>query len=339
MAPLLLLGALPLLPCVAQDTPAASYFPHAFDEDVVLYPALTAAQRAQLIEDYREVIRHQQEAIAVYEAAERRDGVDNSAPIARARATMLDAQRRMSALAAQRAQEAIRVATRGQATDIGALRGDITVILQAARTNQLMGNDEGQAQQAEAIRVVRVFSENFARTCSSQSFDHLEAMGLQRQNEMLGTGIDLKPCANRLLEASIRAPTGSITWRHCGMGVGDWKMRSEGYNVGDGSADIERSGAGDYSAHWSNLGGIKADIDQNGRLEMRRLEQRDAGGHVTAARYQMRMVSASASGKLYPPIGGRSIPVHEAIEPAGPLPVEIVNDNRPCDPEKDVWKY
>jgi hypothetical protein len=323
----------------AQEPAAASYFPQAFDADVILYPGLTAAQRAQLIQDLQHTIQLNQESIAVFEDYERRTGVSREAAIGRARATIFEAARRIAALAAERRQQALKIARQGKVSDVPQLQADLTIVLAAARTNQLLGNPEGTAQQAAAIEVLRVFSEAFARTCRSQSFDYLQALGLGRQNELLGTGIDLSHCAYRLLEGSIIAPNEAIRWRHCGMGYGEWKMRTSGLNVGQGSGSIEDAGSGPYSLRWTNLGGIRADVAQKGQLRVRRIEDRNAAGHIVAAHFEMSMVSSTASGKIYPPPPFGPRPVHEAIQPDGPMPVSIINNNQPCDRDKDVWSY
>jgi hypothetical protein len=132
------------------------------------------------------------------------------------------------------------LAAQGQVADMGGLRQAMTDIGATGRQAALMG-DEALAENARKKLVDALVS--FSRTftdgaCYDQAFDPRIAMGLHRQNEILGTGIDVTPCARRLFTAD---GTGAdIVWRfrHCGSGVGEWKIQTSGPLLGSGVATL-----------------------------------------------------------------------------------------------------
>ena len=132
------------------------------------------------------------------------------------------------------------MAARGQVADMVAIRQVLTDIGATSRQAALLG-DEQLAEDARKKLVDALVS--FSRTfvdgaCYDQTFDPRIAMGLHRQNEILGTGIDVTPCARRLFTAD---GTGAdIVWhfRHCGWGSGDWKIKTSGPLLGSGIATV-----------------------------------------------------------------------------------------------------
>ena len=140
------------------------------------------------------------------------------------------------------------LAARGQVADMGAIRQVLTDLGATGRQAALMG-DEPLAEEARKKLVDALVS--FSRTfvdgaCYDQTFDPRIAMGLHRQNEILGTGIDVTPCAKRLFTAD---GTGAdIVWRfrHCGYGVGEWKIKTSGPLLGSGVATV----ADDRTGPW-----------------------------------------------------------------------------------------
>jgi hypothetical protein len=142
--------------------------------------------------------------------------------------------------------EALVVASRGQVSDMGAIRKTLTDIGATGRQAALLGEDDlAEQSRKRLVEALASFSRAFVdEACYSQSFDPRIAMGLAHQNELLGTGIDVTPCANRKFTAE---GTGAdITWRftHCGRGIGDWKIKTEGplQGTGMGTVSAELSG-------------------------------------------------------------------------------------------------
>ncbi len=144
--------------------------------------------------------------------------------------------------------DAIAVAGRGQVADLDRIRKTMTDIGSAGRQAALLGDDElaDQAWQKMVDAVVS-FSRTFAEACFAQTFDPRIAMAIERQNELLGTGIDVTPCANRKFSAD---GTGAdITWHftHCGRGgVGEWKISTDGPLRGKGTGAV----APDLKGTW-----------------------------------------------------------------------------------------
>ena len=116
-------------------------------------------------------------------------------------------------------------------------------------------------------------------------------MGPQRQNALLGTGVDVDHCAFRLFEASIRTAQQTTRWRHCGVGKGRWVLRGEGLDVGKGEAELDEQGNGAFTSQWTRIGTVPADVTHGGTLHMKRTE------------------------------------------------TAVINDNKACDPDEDVWSY
>lgn len=87
--------------------------------------------------------------------------------------------------------EAVVIAGAGQVRDVPQLQKVLGQILSVARQDQLSGDTEiGQAGAAEAVRIFTTFATAFARNCKKQTYKPEFAMGLQRQLELLGTGVE-----------------------------------------------------------------------------------------------------------------------------------------------------
>ncbi len=131
-------------------------------------------------------------------------------------------------LADERSQKAIEKAEAGKIDDLSAIRDDLTVVIEASRLNALLGNEEkALKQQQAAVNALEKFSSKFSETCSDQSFDPGIALGLERQNQMHGTGIDLTPCAKRrhTIEYLSFDNITEWKWKNCSMGgEGEWVM-------------------------------------------------------------------------------------------------------------------
>jgi hypothetical protein len=199
-----------------------------------------------------------------------------------------------------------------------------------------MGDASSEDQQRKLVQIVETFSKKFSETFQQQSFDPLIALGLQRQNELLGTGVEVDHCANRVFEATIETGTETVRWRHCGKGTGTWKMKAEGLDVGKGEAGLDERGRGDFEAHWTRIGTVKADVTYTGTVEMKRTEIADAEGHITAVKYDFTQAIESISGDMI--VGNRRLPVN-GVSTTAAVPIAIINGNRACDPSKNLWSY
>ena len=145
--------------------------------------------------------------------------------------------------------ETLVVAARAQVSDMPKIRRALTDIGGTGRQAALLGEDElAEQSRQKLVDALVSFSRAFVDdACYHQSFDPRIAMGLARQNELLGTGIDVTPCANREFTADGKGA--DILWRftHCGRGTGDWKITTAGPLEGQGTATVD----GDLSGTWS----------------------------------------------------------------------------------------
>jgi len=140
------------------------------------------------------------------------------------------------------------LAARGQVTDMEAIRKQMTDVGTTARQSALAGEEElAEEARQKLVNAVVTFSGAFREACFDQTFDPRIAMALERQNELLGTGIDVTPCANRKFSAD--GTGGEIVWHftHCGPGYGDWKIETSGPLTGKGTGSI----APDLKGTWS----------------------------------------------------------------------------------------
>jgi hypothetical protein len=157
--------------------------------------------------------------------------------------------------------EALLTASRGQVSDIGAIRKTLTDIGTTGRQAALLGEDELAEQSRKKLNDALVsFSRTFVdQSCWEQVFDDELPYNLQRQNEMLGTGIDVLPCAQRRFSAQASV----LTFESCTVrGVGDWRVTSNmtapgsatgGLGSGEMKADRDRA-KGDYEVDWGANG-------------------------------------------------------------------------------------
>jgi hypothetical protein len=207
-------------------------------------PALTEAGSDDLINQHRKLI---EEGRLNIEEIKHADLSDAAARIARYEQLILEEYRQIARLAALRVQDATTIASAGQVKDVPRLQGLLTTVLEASRFNALSGNEaEAEKQYQGAVGAFRTFSAAFSTACYGQSFDARLAQGLQRQNELPGTGIDVTPCAYR--EFTAESKGGDIVWHftHCGLGIGLWKIVTEGPLQGKGSGTLEANLSGTW---------------------------------------------------------------------------------------------
>jgi hypothetical protein len=156
--------------------------------------------------------------------------------------------------------DVVALADRAQVTDLEVIRKALTDLGNTGRQNALLG-EEALADQArkQMVEALVHFSGSFVdRTCWDQVFDDQLPFNFDRQNQIMGTGIDVRPCAQR----RFRAVVPPLVFESCTIrGVGDWRVRWEmtapGTTGGTGSGKLEdsRDGArGDYEVKWGANG-------------------------------------------------------------------------------------
>jgi hypothetical protein len=165
------------------------------------------------------------------------------------------------------------VSATAQVADMERLRSHMTETGVVGRQAALLGEDElAENARKQMVGTLVRFSDAFVdKTCWDQVFDDELPFSLWRQNEMLGTGIDVRPCAQR----RFRAIVPPLTFESCTIrGVGEWRvtwdMSAPGATGGKGSGQLEQertSAKGDYKVEWGANG---AEYRASGDLELTR---------------------------------------------------------------------
>jgi hypothetical protein len=169
--------------------------------------------------------------------------------------------------------ETVVVADRAQVADLGAIRKSLTEIGGIGRQAALLG-EEALAEEArkQMVQTLVRFSQAFVeRTCWDQVFDDQLPLNVHRQNEVMGTDIDVRPCAQRRFTAVVPP----LTFESCTIrGVGEWRvlwdMTAPGATGGTGSGELEQerdAAKGDYKVEWGANG---AEYRASGDLELAR---------------------------------------------------------------------
>lgn len=133
-------------------------------------------------------------------------------------------------------EAAVRAAT-GQASDIPAITKSLSGLLSVARQDALVGREElAERAQAQMVRVLTTFSQQFANTCEQQSFPVEVALALERQNELMGTGISLMHCTSRKISAELTSQGVSYQFESCSnlSNLTEWDLRISGRVTGIG---------------------------------------------------------------------------------------------------------
>jgi hypothetical protein len=169
--------------------------------------------------------------------------------------------------------EALSLASRGQVSDINAIRETMTDIAGAGRQAALLGEDAlAEESRKKLVDALVSFSKTFVeQSCWDQSFDDELPYSIQRQNVILGTGIDVIPCAQRRFNAQ----SGVLTFASCTVrGVGDWRvlwnMAAPGTTGGRGSGEMKPDkdrAEGDYEVKWGANG---VEYRAKGKMELAR---------------------------------------------------------------------
>ena len=144
---------------------------------------------------------------------------------------------------AEHSKEAWVVASTGQAADIPRIATSMGALLSVARQDALMGREEvAQEAQVQMVRVLTTFSQRFADTCEQQTFPVEVALGLERQNQLMGTGISLMHCARRKYSADIMSQGVQYHFETCtAQGEGTWELTISGLVRGSGKGGVDPS--------------------------------------------------------------------------------------------------
>jgi hypothetical protein len=142
------------------------------------------------------------------------------------------------------------VAARAQVADLDVIRKSLTDIGMTGRQAALLGEDKlAEEARVQMVNTLVRFSGAFVdETCWDQVFDDELPFSINRQNEMMGTGIDVRPCAQRRFKAVVSP----LTFESCTVrGVGEWRvlwpMPMVSGGQGSGELEEKRDGAeGDY---------------------------------------------------------------------------------------------
>ena len=165
------------------------------------------------------------------------------------------------------------LASTAQVADLGKVRAALTTTGAIGRQAALLGEDAlAETARKQMVGTLVRFSEAFVdRTCWDQVFDDELPFSMHRQNDMMGTGIDVRPCAQR----RFRAVVPPLTFESCTVrGVGEWRVRWDmsvpGATGGTGSGELEderNRARGDYEVEWGANGAV---YRASGDLELTR---------------------------------------------------------------------
>jgi hypothetical protein len=252
--------------------PATTIDTSAFDPVIIGWPALTDAGIDRLIADQKAAIKEAQEAIAQIDKGTELNPRSGNADevIARYQEDIEIHKQLINKYAQQRLENARSIAAKGNVEDLPQLRSVVGIALGVAKQDGLLGNDEVALGLWKSVVTLQTeFAKAFLATCKNQTFDQNIAIGIESQDQRLGTGIDVTRCAYRYGEAKVGTePAFSITWRICGGIVGKLKIKLTGIAVGEGSGVIGMDGEGEYTAHYTTQVGYKADITDNGTVKI-----------------------------------------------------------------------
>jgi hypothetical protein len=247
-----------------------------FDSVRIGLPALTQAGVDLAIKQHRDLIdrglKEVQEITSLDPSPREKEA------IARFQETIASELQQIARLGGVAVENAVptglQIAANGQANDLPQLRAIMTTIFEVARVNQLMGDGSGSQQYQAAIQIWKTFMSAFQKKCYEQSFERDLVFGLERQNQMLGGGFDIMPCAYRLFTAknTVSVPfemTGRFT--HCGLGIGEWKIATESAEFqGSGTGHVGQGGSGTWSlqVRWDDGSADGSSVTHRGELRL-----------------------------------------------------------------------
>lgn len=226
--------------------------------------------------------------------------------------------------------DAVLAAARGQVSDMETVRKTLTDIGTTGRQAALLGEDAlAEEARQKMVKALTSFSSTFVdQSCWDQSFDDELPFSLNRQNELLGTGIDVLPCAQR----RFRARASVLTFESCTVrGVGDWRvlwnMTAPNATGGKGSGELKRErdrAKGDYKVDWGANG---VEYRASGEME---LVRRDNGAGVKptytlSGDMDIRLTKGKELIKMFEKL------MNQQTRPAkGPFSVEAQVSDKPC---------
>jgi hypothetical protein len=304
------------LAIVSAPSNATDYAP--FDPARIGLPALTDLGIDYLIEQHKRLIEDARREIAALQASD----LSNAAEvIARYEETIREEFRQIARLAGQRTSSARSLATAGSAADLPALRGLLTTVLQASRFNQLMGNEaDAQAQWQAVVQIATTYASSFRQNCFGQVFKQELALGLDRQQDMLGTGIDVTPCAKRRFSIELAG----FKFENCSIWTdGEWELERHDRYAGKGKATLTLNESrtateGDWALEFSGGGVTGSD---GGQMRVAVTETRSPTGEVSR-NYKLHLTFDSMNTRA----GGHAADVTN--EPAKYFPVKM--SETPC---------
>jgi len=253
-------------------------------------------------------------------------------------------------------RQAESLAATGDVTQIATIRGIMTDVAAVGRQDSLLGEDMlADAARQIMIRTVDNFDTAFSQNCKDQSFDLDIALALERQRSELGLGEqdNVMHCAYRHAEAKWASGTDAITWKHCGIIVGTWKVKLTGLFVGNGEGSLGSDSTGDYSAHFTNMGKFRSDLKETGTMNLHCVQSTACDCLQHPARDECKGIDTSQiknvlsvrgdsfTGTIYfpAPIGPRS-PEDPELMRKGLLwqdyPVTFKKVDHPCNPDEEA---
>lgn len=165
------------------------------------------------------------------------------------------------------------LAASAQVADLDKVRSSLTTTGAVGRQAALLGEDAlAETARKQMVQTLVRFSESFVdRTCWDQVFDDELPFSIHRQNELMGTDIDVRRCAQR----RFRAVVPPLVFASCTVrGVGEWRVRwdmaAPGATGGTGSGELEGErdeAKGDYRVEWGANG---AEYRASGDLKLTR---------------------------------------------------------------------
>lgn len=143
----------------------------------------------------------------------------------------------------QRSNIALAKASGGRASDMPAIARELGPLLSIARQDALLGHESvAQQAQAQMMKILTTFSQKFAETCEQQNFPIELALGLQRQNLMLGTGIDVWHCGGRKVTVDGSRLGVNYHFETCTLrGDGEWDITLSGRVTGKAKGSLHTS--------------------------------------------------------------------------------------------------
>ena len=163
------------------------------------------------------------------------------------------------------------VAARAQVADLEVIRKALTDIGTTGRQAALLGED-GLAEESrkQMVETLTGFSGPFVNeTCWDQVFDDELPFSINRQNEMMGTGIDVRPCAQRRFKAVVPP----LVFESCTVrGVGEWRVLwpMPGATGGRGSGELEKERDGAKGDYRVEVGRMNVEYRASGDLKLTR---------------------------------------------------------------------